>query len=323
MIKIDAHVHLAGDHPDCVAMLDQLELKLLNVCVAHDAGEQWRAQAAAYCQLAQAHPDRYAWCTSFDLPDWTPDYAERVIEGLERDLAAGAVGCKIWKNVGMALRKPSGEFLMVDDPLFDPLYACLAREGVPLLMHIGEPLACWQPLREGAFHSGYYSQHPEWHMYGKAGYPSHGEIIAARDRVLARHPDLRAVGAHLGSLEYDVAEVARRLDRYPNLAVDVSARLADLAGQDRETVRSFFLACQDRILFGTDIVQREPFSALPASERQHRLARVQETYQAQWAYFESDQVVALGGREVQGLGLPAHVLQKLYGANAARWYPGL
>jgi hypothetical protein len=328
MKKTDTHVHCIGDHPDCIALLDRLDLKLLNVCVVHDTSGQWRVQAEQYRRLAETYPGQYAWCTSFELPDLTGDdaiagYAERAIAGLKQDFAAGAVGCKIWKNVGMALRKPSGAFLMVDDPLFDPIYDYLAWVGQPLLMHIGEPLTCWQPLREDAPHSGYYSQHPEWHMYGKPGYPSHQEIIDARDRVLARHPDLRAVGAHLGSLEYDVAEIARRLDRYPNFAVDTSARLIDLAGQDPAHVRAFFVAYQDRILFGTDIVHRQLFSALPPSERQSQLLLIQERYREQFAYFESDQGVTLRGREVQGLGLLQEVLEKLYAANASRWYPGL
>jgi hypothetical protein len=328
MKMIDAHVHCIGDHPDCIALLDRLDLKLLNVCVVHDTSGQWRVQAEQYRRLAETYPGQYAWCTSFELPDLTGDgaiaeYGKRAIAGLKQDFAAGAVGCKIWKNVGMALRKPSGAFLMVDDPLFDPIYDYLARVGQPLLMHIGEPLTCWQPLCQDAPHSGYYSQHPEWHMYGKPGYPSHQEIIDARDQVLARHPDLRAVGAHLGSLEYDVAEIARRLDRYPNFAVDTSARLIDLAGQDPAHVRAFFVAYQDRILFGTDIVHRQPFSALPPSERQSQLLLIQERYREQFAYFESDQGVTLRGREVQGLGLPQEVLEKLYATNASRWYPGL
>jgi predicted TIM-barrel fold metal-dependent hydrolase len=190
-------------------------------------------------------------------------------------------------------------------------------------MHIGEPLACWQPLDEQNVHGGYYSAHPEWYMGDKPDHPSHAELIDARDRVLARHPRLRAVGAHLGSLEYDVAEIAQRLDRYPNFAVDTSARLHDLAHQDRESVRQFFLTYQDRVLFGTDIVQREPLSPLPEPERMERLRALQATYEAALAYYETTREVSSRGRSVRGLGLPDGVLAKLYAANARAWYPGL
>jgi predicted TIM-barrel fold metal-dependent hydrolase len=324
MRKIDVHIHYAGDHPDCVDLLDSLDLKLLNVCVAHDTSGRWRAQAPVFQRLAAEVPDHYAWCTTFDPPGFEdPNYAERVIAGLEQDLQSGAVACKIWKNVGMEIVKPSGAYLQADDPLFDPIYEYLAQEGVTLLMHLGEPLVCWQPLREDAPHYGYYSAHPEWYMYDKPDRPSHGEIMAARDRLLAKHPNLRAVGAHLGSLEYDVAEIAKRLDRYPNFAVDTSARLQDLAQQDRETVHQFFVAYQDRILFGTDIVQRELQSSLPESGRRRSLESMKSRYEAEFSYFESDREVGVRGRETRGLGLPQEVLKKLYYQNALKWYPGL
>ena len=321
MLKVDTHIHVNGDHPQFLALLERLDLKLFNVCVAHGGGD-WRTWAAACQALTGRHSERYAWCTTFDLPDFTPDYAERVIVALEADFSS-AIACKVWKNIGMELRKPSGEFLMIDDPLFDPIYEYLARSGRTLLMHIGEPLACWQPLDEGKPHYGYYRDHPEWHMYTKPEYPSHQEIIDARDRVLAKYPGLRAVGAHLGSLEYDVAEIAKRLDAYPNFAVDTSARMNDLAVQDRETVRQFMEAYQDRVLWGTDMVMREALSSVPDEDRQARLERAEGVWQREFRYYETAETFQVAHREVQGLALSPAVLQKLYCANAAQWYPGV
>lgn len=323
MLRIDAHVHYNGDHEDCLALLERLDLKLLNISVAHGPGDPWRERADAFRALAQAHPERFAWCTTFDEPDGTEDWAERTIAGLEADFCQGAIACKVWKNIGMSARKATGEFLMVDDPVFDPVYAYLVRGGRTVIMHIGEPLACWQPLDENDPHYGYYSTHPEWHMYGKAGYPSHGELIDVRDRVLARFPQLRVVGAHLGSLEYDVKEVAVRLDRYPNFAVDTSARTKDLARQDRETVRAFFGAYADRVLFGTDAVIRESHRAMPEDARVAALERMQARYEREFAYYDSDRPMTIAGRTVHGLGLSAGVLAKLYAANAVRWVPGI
>lgn len=325
MYTIDAHIHFVCDHPDCLALLAELDLKLLNVCVVHRSDEPWRLQAERYRQLAQAYPDRYAWCTSFDLPDGTAEWAERVIAQLEQDFSVdgAAVGCKIWKNVGMEVVKADGSFLMADDPLFDPVYEYLARTGKPLLAHLGEPLACWQPLGPDNPHDDYYSQHPEWYMHSRPEFPSHGMIIAARDRVLQKHPTLRVIGAHLGSLEYDVGEIARRLDAYPNFAVDTSARTYDLSLQDSSKVREFIMAYQDRILFGTDLVQRDLKWSLDGETRQQILNQVRDTYRAVRAYYESSEMVILRGREVQGLGLPQAILEKLYHKNALAWFPGV
>jgi predicted TIM-barrel fold metal-dependent hydrolase len=324
MQKIDAHIHFYGDHPDCLQLLERLDVKLLNICVPTDNQGEWREQAEVYQKLAAAAPDRYAWCTGFDLPRFDdPDYVDKVIDGLKQDFAAGAIACKIWKNIGMEVRKPSGEFLLIDDPLFDPIYEYLTKENITLLLHMAEPLACWQPLNENQPHYRYYRDHPEWHMYNKPEYPSHQTLIDARDRVVAKYPQLRVVGAHLASLEYDVAEVAKRLDRYPNFAVDPSARLMDLTYQDPQVVRQFFQDYADRILFGTDIVRWQSFAALAETERQAWLAQTEERYRSDFAYYETSERMTIRGREVQGLGLPADVLEKFYLTNAQTWYPGL
>lgn len=323
MLRIDAHVHYNGDHKECLELLERLDLKLLNVSVAHGPDDPWRERAEAFRALAQAHPERYAWCTTIDEPDGSDDWAERAIAGLETDFRQGAIACKVWKNIGMSARKPSGEFLMVDDPIFDPIYAYLARSGRTVLMHIGEPLACWQPLDENDPHYAYYSAHPAWHMYGKAGYPSYQELMDARDHVLAKFPQMRVVGAHLGSLEYSVKEIAKRLDRYPNFAVDTSARTKDLACQDREAVRAFFSTYADRVLFGTDAVIRESHRAMSQEERSAALAGMAERYEREFAYYERDREMEVAGRTVRGLGLATGVLEQLYYGNAARWYRGL
>lgn len=335
MQKIDAHIHYRADHPDALALFDEFNLKLLNVCVAHDSSGRWRQERAVlYRQFADEDPQRFAWCTTFDPPGFdgaalaaaafaAADYADRVIEGLARDFAAGAVACKFWKNIGMKVHKPDGSFLMIDDPIFTPIYAYLAAEGKPALMHIAEPLACWQPLDDTNAHYGYYSQHPEWHMFTKPEFPSHQALMDARDHMLAQNPSLRVIGAHLGSLEYDVAEIARRLDRYPNFAVDTSARLKDLALQDSAVVRQFFLDYQDRILFGTDIVQGQSVAAMDEETRARHIASIRQKYAQEFAYYETADTITIQNREVQGLELPEDVSQRLYYDNVLAWYPGI
>jgi predicted TIM-barrel fold metal-dependent hydrolase len=324
MRRIDSHIHYAGDHPDDLALLEHLGLKLLNVCVAHDA-TGWLESADIFGALSRDHPEAYAWVTSFDPAGFEePDYADRVVEGLKKDLADGAVACKAWKNIGMEIRKSSGEFIMIDDPVYQPVFEFLEREGVTLLGHLAEPLQCWKPLDESDPHYGYYKNNPKWHLHGKPGYPSHQDIIDARDRVVERHPGLRFVGAHIGSLEHDVAEVARRFDRYPNFAVDTSARTRDLAVQDPAVVRQFFADYPDRILFGTDVVSRRPVSSeLSPEDRNARLDSLEIRYRQEFAFFESTGTTELRGREVEALGFPEDILEKFYCTNARAWYPGI
>lgn len=324
MRRIDAHVHLNGGR-DGAALLERLDMQAVSICVA-SANNKWReAEKPLFQGQARACPQRFAWITSFDLPDGDApgdDYVQRVIAGLEADFADRAIGCKVWKNLGMELQDRRGRYLMVDDPLFEPIFDHLARTGRSLVMHIGEPKACWEPLQPGTPHYGYYSEHPKWHMHGRTDMPTHEALMAARDRLVERHPDLRCIGAHYGSLEYDVNEVARRFDRYPNFAVDTSARLGDMAFQDRQRVREFFIQYQDRILWGSDeIVNVNP--AATAEQRRQGLADLEATYELEWQFFATDQDLVVQGRPCRGLGLPPAVLTKLFHDNACRWYPDL
>jgi hypothetical protein len=324
MTRIDAHIHYGDRHPALLSLMEELDLKFLNICVATDELGDWRGQAENYQALAAAFPKRFAWCTTFDLPRFhDANYVQSVINGLSHDFAAGAIACKVWKNIGMEVKTPGGDFFMVDDPLLEPIFDHVARSGRTLLTHIAEPFACWQPLTPDDPHYGYYSKNPQWHMYGKPEYPSHARLMEARDAMVAKHPDLRVVGAHVGSLEYDVDEAAARFRRYPNFAVDISARLADLAWQDSGKVRRFFLEFPDRILFGTDVVMRQDLTALGEEGRERALASLRETYRTHFAYFESSGRVTIRGREVQGLGLPDNVLERFYFTNAQEWYPGM
>jgi predicted TIM-barrel fold metal-dependent hydrolase len=323
MKRIDAHLHVAADTPESQTLMQRYDLKYMNICVAEDAHGAWRTQADAYAPLAKSQPDRFAWCTTFDLPRFDdPHYIEKVLQGLEQDFADGAIACKIWKNFGMEVRHSNGDHILPNDPLLQPILRYIADRDKTLLMHIAEPLECWLPLKEGSPHYGYYSRHPEWHMYGRTEMPSHQELMAARDAVAAQNPGLRVVGAHFGSLEYDVDEVARRFERYPNFAVDISARLTDFALQDTAKVRQFCIAYQDRILWGTDLVAGA-ISEMPPAKQLGFLKYAEKTYREYTGFFESDGDVQVAQHTVKSLGLPDAILEKIYRTNAQRWYPGL
>ena len=326
---IDAHLHFLGNHPDTVALLERYDLQVLNVTVAL-ANRPWRQrEAEPYRELARRWPNRYAWCTSFEPPRTSRHddaYAKRVIDQLERDFADGAVACKIWKNVGMELADEAGRYIMPDDAVLDPVYAYLAEHGHTLLAHIAEPLACWQALEDmdpRSPHYRYYSSNPQWHMHGRTDMPDHAALMASRDRVLEKHPALRMVGAHFGSLEYDLNEMARRFDKYPNFAVDTSARLFDLMSHGKAAARDFLQTYPDRVLFGTDIIARSPHSEMDEAQRRELYAEVCGLYDTSIAYFTTAEEVERSGLTTPGLDLPEPVQRKLFTENAQTWYPRL
>jgi predicted TIM-barrel fold metal-dependent hydrolase len=329
MAWIDAHAHLPADHPEAHALLDSLGVQVLNISLGLDAAGAWRAEPMSgeqpYQQLASSGPRRFAWCTAFDPPtlqDLQQPFAftERTIARLARDFAAGAVACKVWKNVGMEVRDRDGKFVMVDDALFTPIFEYMAREDRVLLLHTGEPRACWLPLDPVSPHFEYYRQHPQWHMHGRRDYPSHAELIASRDRVVERHPNLRVVGAHLGSLEYDVGELESRLRRFKNFSVDTAERLLDLTLQPRPRVRGFFEAFAERILYGSDLLFERAFSTMTAPERGAALTEMRERLERERTYYETENLLTLRGRQVQGLGLSPRTIAQLFEQNARHCY---
>jgi predicted TIM-barrel fold metal-dependent hydrolase len=156
-------------------------------------------------------------------------------------------------------------------------------------------------------------------MYLHPEMPSYEDQLAARDHLLEKHPGLRFAGAHLGSLEWSVDELARFLDRFPHVIVETAARIRDLqyqSSQDRDRVRRFFIEYQDRIAYGTDLTVR------PDADVEEAIADARRRWRSDWTYFATDGEVEVSqlAEPVRGLQLPRSVVEKLYRRNAARFF---
>ncbi len=320
IVKIDVHSHNFEDMPQLDEMLRRTNTQAVNVSVPGTTPHLETMHRVA-SELARNHPGLHHFTSTFDLRRRDePAWADEVIRALDETFASGAVAVKIWKEVGIELRRPDGAFLLPDDAIFDPIYAHLAERGKPLHAHLAEPIEAWRPLDPESVHYGYYSRNPQWHLHGKPEYPSHEDIIAARDRILEKHPTLVVLGAHLGSLEHDVDEVARRLDAYPNFYVEVAARTRDLVFQPSDKVRQFLIDYQDRVLYGVDRTWM-PFARDTPPTDEDRTAFVQaleEQYRLDYAYYAGEGAIEYRGRQVESLALPRDVLEKFYHANAQR-----
>ncbi len=318
---IDTHAHVFKVDPTFDDFLQRLHLHLLDIVVAtkEDVAfpdlESKISAAWAFVKDSRGHAVLCTTFNPFKFSDTT--FAADVLRQLNRDFAQGAVAVKIWKNVGMELKDRSGHFVLPDDPRFNPIYDDIASHGKTLIAHLAEPDSCWQPPNGNSPDYNYYREHPEWYMYRHPDHPAKAAILQARDHVLAAHPQLRVVGAHLGSLEMNLDQLGRTLDRYPNFAVDVAARTVYLTIQPREKVRQFLLTYQDRIVYGTDLGLSPSQNAATAAKSWEK------QYAADWTFFSSSKKVTYRGRQVQGLELPQPVLRKLYHDNAVRWIQGV
>ena len=195
-----------------------------------------------------------AWAAAFDARDWEkPDFGLRTVAALKKHFENGAVGVKIWKSIGMAIRSKSGAYLMPDDPALLPVYrANIEQANKTLIAHLAEPNGAWILLDNNNPEIRFYSSRPEWHMLNKPGTPKKSEILAARDRIAELNPKLRIIGCHLGSNEEDLVELAGRLDKHKNLAVDMAARVRYFANGDRDTARAFLQKYANRVVYGSD-----------------------------------------------------------------------
>ncbi len=321
MERIDAHAHTYMAAPAFLQMLERQNVRALNICVVDKYEKGYEAAAPQHAlaiKVFQAAQGRVPWCSTFDPQDFeSPGFAQRTIAQLEETYRNGAIAVKIYKSIGMDLKKRSGAYLMPDDPVFDPVFQSVAAHNKTLYAHIAEPIGAWRPLDPKDPDYGYYKASPAWHMYGHPGRPTKEQILAARDRMIGRNPKLRVIGCHLGSMEEDVSEIARRLDRYPNFAVDTAARITHLALQPREKVRAFLARYQDRVLYATDL------TAMTWDKPDQVAKRWAAEYERDWKYLATDETVEFDGHKVAGLALPEPTLRKIFHDNAVKWVPGI
>lgn len=255
----------------------------------------------------RAHPGRFH---TFCQLDWRllsrADGPERLVASLERSVAAGARGLKVWKDLGLTV-EARGRRVLPDDPLLSPVWDAAGAAGVPVLVHVADPVAFFLPADRRNERLEEMLRVPRTSRHG-GGYPAFRRLVDALEHVVAAHPGTEIVAAH-GCYAENLAHVGGLMDRYPNFAVDIAGAANSLGRQPRAT-RSLVLRHPDRVLFGTD--------AFPMRTSVQRLYfRMLETDDEAFAY--SDAPAAPSGRwEIHGLDLPPAVLEQVYFANAAR-----
>jgi len=318
---IDTHVHVYKDDPTFVDMVKRLNLRMVNICVIDDRDPFFKSlepQRSDELKVRSATGGRAAFCTTFSPYGFEqPGFKQKTIEQLNGDFANGAVAVKIYKVMGMEMKNKAGKYVMPDDPAFEPVYRDIAAHNRTVVAHIAEPDSCWKPPDPASPDYSYYKQHPQEYAYAHPGWPSKASILAARDHLLAENPKLRVVGAHLGSMETDVDQIAQRFERYPNFAVDTAARVQYLMMQPRDKVTAFLMKYQDRVIYGTDLGLDANGNGASA------VKEWQEQYLRDWKYFATDELVDYQGKKYQGLKLPPSVVRKIFHDNAVHWFPGL
>ena len=319
---IDTHTHIYKDDPAYLAMLQKLRLHILDIVDVSDSGDPERKnldkeEADVFAVIRDSH-GHGAVCTSFDPYRFNDaNFVPAAIARLNQSFAKGAIAVKVWKNVGMEVKDAQGYYVLPDNPALEPIYKDIAAHHKTLLMHIADPDTAWNAPDRSQPDFRYYLEHPEWYMYKIPGSPSKDAILRARDHVLEMNPDLSIVGAHLGSMESHLNELAQHLDRYPNFAVDLAGRMPYFIAQPKDAMVAFITKYQDRLLYGTDDTM------YPQADVKTSAAHMEASYAKDWQYLATNDQLTYRGRTVEGLGLPKSILEKIYHQNAVHWFPGI
>ena len=114
-------------------------------------------------------------------------------------------------------------------------------------------------------------------------------------------------------------ELAKRLDAYPLMLVDLAERICHLQYQsvkDWQKVYDFVMHYQDRLIYGTDIIMLEKDDPYKLRKRAH------DIWMRDWTYFTADGELTSPRIEqkFRGLKLPKIVVDKIYSRNARRVY---
>jgi predicted TIM-barrel fold metal-dependent hydrolase len=331
---IDFHTHISGStksekgvelSPDreylgtpqeLLAVMDRKNIRtMVNLTGGYENG-----LVEAVAKYDRSYPGRFY---TFTEPSYSrfkeADYPKLQAQAIERAHRDGARGLKILKTLGLYLREniTSGTLVKIDDVRFDPMWEACGQLNIPVAIHISDPIAFFTPTDR--FNERYeeLNNHPDWSFYG-GDFPSNAELIAARNRVIARHPDTQFVTLHVGNFSENLQNVAANLDQFPNMSVDIAARVGEL-GRQPVTARKFFNKYQDRILFATD--------ATPHGDDYPQQMFNDQLYEIYYRFLETNdeyfdyapaRIPPQGRWRIYGIDLPDNVLRKVYYENAAR-----
>ncbi|MFN7925249.1 MAG: amidohydrolase family protein [Bryobacteraceae bacterium] len=318
---IDIHTHLGWGDGNLIVPPEQL-LAVMNRknirMMVHLTGGYGSALQRSITALSK-YPDRFV---VFTQP-WfekvaDPGYAKLQADQIGAARKAGARGLKVLKSLGLVVREnfKTGPLIKVDDKRFDPMWEACGALGMPVAIHTSDPEAFFTPIDRFNERFEELNAHPDWSFHGK-DYPSDRDLQEARFRVVARHPKTKFIVLHVANSE-NLDYVSQNLAKYPNMHVEIGARIGELGRQPRAS-RRFFDRWQDRILFGTD--------AVPKGDEYPQQVFNDKLYEIYYRFLETEdeyfdyapaKVPPQGRWRIYGIGLPDPILKKVYQDNATR-----
>ena len=330
IIDLHQHVDYSAEHlARAVRIMDRagigLEVNLSGGTTTREEGKP--SEFERNKQLAdKLYPDRFVHYMNLDYSLWNqPDFSERAVVQIEEGHRLGAAGFKEYKRLGLYLRDGAGRLIRIDDPKLDPVWKRCGELGLPISIHVADPKAFWLPYNDRNERWTELKDHPNWWFGDTNKYPSHDELLEALDRVIARHPATTFVCVHFANNAEDLDWVEQALDKRPNMMADLAARIPEIGRHNPERARRLFVKHQDRILFGTDFQVYDRLTlGSGGSGRPPSDDEAVTFYEKHWRWLETNDrqfehmTPIQGDWKIDGIGLLASVLRKIYFDNARR-----
>ena len=329
---IDLHVHLGTRDANvqrAVGIMDRagigIGVNLSGGHVTHSPGKESSFQRNK-ARAERLAPGRFVHYFNLDYSRWNePDFSEWAVRQVEEAHRLGAAGLKEYKRLGLYLRDKNNKLITVDDPKLDPVWKRCGELGLPISIHVSDPLAFWRPYNSRNERWTELKDHKSWWFGDPKKYPSREDLLEARNRVIARHPNTTFVCVHFANNPEDIDQVGKWLDKNPNMMADLAARVPEIGRHDPKKVRDLFVRHQDRILFATDfMVYSKLILGSGGDNEKPTDDDAVGFYKKHWRWMETndrqfEHMTPIQGEwKIDAIGLPAAVLRKVYFDNARR-----
>lgn len=313
---IDAHNHLGGafasdwDKRPASELLDLLDSVNIKAYVDLDGGWGEDILHRHLDKYKAAAPERFCVFGGVDWSQWAVQgnqFGEWAANRLREQAKRGAEGLKIWKPFGLHVKDQHDQLAAIDDNRLDPIWATAGELNLPVLVHIADPVAFFDPIDTTNERIEELAINPDWH-FPSPPFPSFMTLMNDFKSLVTRHPQTTFIGAHVGCYAENLSWVADMLDACPNFYVDISARIGEL-GRQPYSARKFFIKYADRILFGTDTSPN-----IDVYKLHYRFLETDDEY----FNYSLSPIPTQGRWGICGLFLPDDVLEKIYSLNARR-----
>ncbi|UCG01435.1 MAG: amidohydrolase family protein [Candidatus Heimdallarchaeota archaeon] len=233
---------------------------------------------------------------------------ERIVEAVDEAHSLNYSLTKTWFGPRQIDFYNTEKLVSIADPIFEPVFSRIEDYGLPLDIHVADP-DIWYSTK----------------YQDSERYRTKTQAINEFNEVLERHPSLKVISVHFGSLPeiHNLIKLEEIFKKFTNFYIDTASTkwIVRELGKDPQQARDFIIRNQDRILFATDL-------SVGWADRSEKYFPTR--YWAQRIFWEtnvrkvklpfSDEDNLNPPTFINGLNLPQSVLDRFYWQNAEKFF---